>query len=272
MKKYQIPYHYLMFNFLLKVPTIKKIISSIGIRVLKLLNKNRGYFKINNIKMFLDFLDPIDREIILDQGYEKKEISFLNKLINSNKINHFIDIGANCGIYSFSIALYCKNLNVLAFEPNKEAFEKFSKTLKINSNILKNIKIFNFGLSNKKSKLKMRSKVKYGYSQTGGSVIHDGKIYNDVEIYDANFEVGDEKLDLIKSNIAIKIDVEGHEYNVLLGLKKLLTNNNCILQIELFDKNFDKSNNFLMDNNFKILKVKSNLNNIYKNYFYTNYK
>ena len=50
----------------------KKIISSLRIRILTFFNKNRGYFKIKGIKMFLDFLDPIDREIIINQDDEKK--------------------------------------------------------------------------------------------------------------------------------------------------------------------------------------------------------
>jgi hypothetical protein len=58
----------------------KKIISSLGIRILTFLNKNRGYFKINGIKMFLDFLDPIDREIIINQEYEKKRNISINKI------------------------------------------------------------------------------------------------------------------------------------------------------------------------------------------------
>ena len=255
-----------MLSKLAKIPVLKKLISSLGIRILKLLNKNRGYFKIQKINMFLDFLDPIDREIIINQNYEKKEISILTNLIENHKVNYFIDIGANCGIYSFQIASHFNNLNILAFEPNKEAFKKFSKTLEKNSEVFKNIKIFNFGLSNEKSILKMRSMIKHGYPQTGGSVVHDGKIYNNVDIYDADFEVADEKIKITNSNIAIKIDVEGHEFNVLLGLKKLLTNNNCILQIELFDENFEQSNNFLINNNFKkINETKSGLNCFYTN-------
>ena len=260
-----------MFNKLLKVPILKKLISSAGIRILRLLNKNRGYFKIQKINMFLDFLDPIDREIIINQEYEKKEISILTKLIENHDVNYFIDIGANCGIYSFMIASYFENLKILAFEPNIEAFNKFNKTLEGNIKLFKNIKIFNFGLSDKKSRLKMRSLVKHGYIQTGGSTIHDGNTYKNVDIYKADFEIGDQKLNLSNSNISIKIDVEGHEINVLLGLKQLLTKNNCILQIELFDESFEQANNFLIDNNFKkISENKSDPNNIYKNYFYSN--
>ena len=66
----------------------------------------------------------------------------------------------------------------------------------------------------------MRSKFKYGYTQTGGSTIHDGKQYDDVKIYDANFKVADEFLNLKNSNLIFKIDVKVMELNVLKGLKK----------------------------------------------------
>ncbi len=260
-----------MLNILSKIPILKKIISSLGIKVLMLLNKNRGYFKIREINMFLDFLDPIDRELIITKEYEYKEISTLTKLIDNNKIKYFIDIGANCGIYSFNISLKYNNLNILAFEPNVDAYQKFNKTLNGNIDKFQNIKVFNCGLSDKKAKLKMRSKIKHGYIQTGGSTVHDGRTYNDVNIYDADFVKGDEKIILTNSNLAIKIDVEGHEFKVLLGLKNLLTKNNCILQIELFSDNFEKSHNFLVNNNFKIISdIKSSDKNIYKNYFYSN--
>ena len=45
-------------------------------------------------------------------------------------------------------------------------------------------------------------------------------------------------------------------------------NNKCILQIEIFENNYEKINNFLINNNFnKILEDKSN---IFNNYFYSN--
>ena len=59
----------------------KKLITSIKIRFLKILNKNRGYVNIGDTKMFLDFLDPIDREIIVNQIYEVEEIEYLKNYI-----------------------------------------------------------------------------------------------------------------------------------------------------------------------------------------------
>ena len=74
-----------MISKLIKFPILKRLIPSISLRFLKILNKNRGYFKVNDFEMYLDFLDPIDREIILSQEFEKQEIDFLINEIKLNK-------------------------------------------------------------------------------------------------------------------------------------------------------------------------------------------
>ena len=117
----------------------------------------------------------------------------------------------------------------------------------------------------------MRSLVKYGYRQTGGSTIHNDENYEDknyknVKVYKANFKIADEVIDINNSVLAIKIDVEGHEYNVLKGLKKIINNNKCILQLEIMNNNFEEVNKFLLENKFyKIDEVKNRSNYFYKN-------
>ena len=87
--------------------------------------------------VYLDFLDPIDRKIILYNEYEHDSVSFLEDLFAQHSISNFLDIGANSGYFSFYFANKFKNLKVKAYEPNLEAFEKFKKTL--NKNLFKNI-------------------------------------------------------------------------------------------------------------------------------------
>ena len=119
-----------MLSYFIKLPILKRLIPSLSIRILKFLNKNRGYFKVKNLIMFLDFLDPIDREIILTQNFENEEIEFLLKKIKHYKIKNFIDIGANCGYYSIFITKYIRQIQTVAFEPNQEAYYKFQQSLK----------------------------------------------------------------------------------------------------------------------------------------------
>lgn len=254
-----------MIKNLMKFPILKRLIPSIGIRALKLLNKNRGYFNINGTEMYLDFLDPLDRKLILNKSYEIEETKILLDLVGKYYSEYFIDIGANSGYYS--VELSKKNFKVLAFEPNVEALLKLNKTIDYNDNLKNKIKIFPFGLSDKDSKLLMKSKIKFGYIQPGGSSVTDPIEEKNYKTYYANFKKGDEVLDFNNKNLAIKIDVEGHEFKVLNGMINTLKVNKCILLIEIFKENFEKINTFLIKNNFSLIdKVEKRFNYFYRNF------
>ena len=256
-----------MLSKIAKLPILKRLIPSLAIRILKIIGKNRGYYSIKGIDLYLDFLDPIDREIILFNEFENPEIEFLINEIKEKKLNYFLDIGSNCGYYSFKIAEKVSNISIFSFEPNPEAYFKFSKSLLKNSKLSNKIKLENFGLSNENKKLKMQSMIKFGYAQTGGSAVIEKSINEKYHEFYADFKIGDEYLNLSNKYLAMKIDVEGHELNVLQGLKKTLDSNKCILQIEIFNSNFEKVENYLNAlgyNNFNIVQERSN-------YFYSNF-
>ena len=59
-----------MIKYFIKFSFIRKLITSLGVRLLKLLKINAGYFNIDGLKMYLNFLDPTDRIIILNETYE----------------------------------------------------------------------------------------------------------------------------------------------------------------------------------------------------------
>ena len=258
-----------VLKFLIKISILNRTIAIVALKILRILKKNRGYFNIEDNVMFLDFLDPIDRKIIISQKYEERELSTLHELTKNFDAKYFFDIGANNGYYSIKLAELYKDIEIIAFEPNNEAYFKFKKTLDLNPKISKRVTLYNFGLSDQNSTEKMRSKVKYGYAQTGGSTIHDGKKFDDIKIYEANFKIGDQILNIKNSNLIFKIDVEGHEINVLKGLTNIINCNNCIIQIEIFKENFELINKFLLENKFE--KVNIEINN--SNHFYSkNYK
>ena len=72
-----------MLSKIAKLPILKRLIPSLAIRILKKIGMNRGYYSIKGIDLYLDFLDPIDREIILFNEFEKPEIEFLISEIKS---------------------------------------------------------------------------------------------------------------------------------------------------------------------------------------------
>ena len=77
-----------MIKYLIRIPILKRLIPSIGIRLLKVIKKNRGFFNIDGFKMYLDFLDPIDRAIILNKTYEVLFYVFFSSVIFSRVSEH----------------------------------------------------------------------------------------------------------------------------------------------------------------------------------------
>ena len=97
-------------------------------------------------------------------------------------------------------------------------------------------------------------------------MVFSNKLKNHTTFF-ADFKIGDQYLKLNHEKICIKIDVEGHELNVLKGINKTLINNKCILQIEIFKKNFKLINNYLLSLGYKkIFEIKKSSNFFYKNF------
>ena len=254
-----------MRGLFLKIPILKRLIPSVGIKVLKLFNKNKGFYNIDNILFYLDFLDPIDRKIILYNEYEQDSVSFLTDQINQHYIPNFLDIGANSGYFSFYFANRFKNLKVKAYEPNLDAFDKLKKTLTKNS--FENVEIFNYGLSDIEKKVKMITWYKHGYPKTNSVILEDNHDIKNSKIFETNLKVGDELLNYKNEKLCIKIDVEGHELSVLKGLAKNLKENKCMILVESGDVKFGDVNDFLIKNNYKqIFKSRLRLDYVYSNF------
>ena len=83
----------------------------------------------------------------------------------------------------------------------------------------------------------------------------------------ADFKIGDDYVKLTDEKISIKIDVEGHELSVLKGIINIIKKNQCVLQIEIFSKNFEDVNNFLLSFGYKnFYEISHRSNYFYKNF------
>lgn len=139
----------------------------------------------------------------------------------------FYDIGSNTGWYSLVAATVGNAGYVYSFEPLEEHVlcERESVTLNRKDDY---VSVFEIALSDASGKSIIR------LAGSGTSLEHD--------FLEADFgkrEVQVEKLDIFKKKEAlknpdfIKIDVEGHEYQVLLGAKKTLEESHPALFIEI---------------------------------------
>lgn len=159
--------------------------------------------------------DPIDKriiplEIINFGDYEQSELALIKKMLAKDSI--VIDIGANIGWYTINLAKYLQRGGILAFEPMPKTFTYLKKNLHLNG--LHNVRLFNYGLSDKEAKLPF----KYDPKLSGAaSLSYKGKgkttriVYGTVRKLDAILPRLARKIDFIKC------DVEGAELLVLKG-------------------------------------------------------
>jgi len=259
---------FLIINkYLTKIPILKRIYPSILSRLLIILNKNIFIVKFRNILLRINIQDPIDKIIFYKDSYEEEQIKFLKNYIDKNNIEKFIDIGSNIGIYSLIIGKSFKKIKILSFEPVHNTFDNLNYNVHLNR-LTRNIRIFNFGLSNRSGSKKMIALKKKNYIQSGGYsfYIPKRKIHKNEIIEHYKSKIGDSVIKFKNKNIIIKIDVEGFEKEVLYGLKKLLLQNKILIQIEIFQKNLNKINKILKNHKFKLINQIKNSNDFY----YTN--
>ena len=168
----------------------------------------------------------------------------------------------------YSINLSKKELDIYAFEPIVENFNQLEKNVLINK--IYNIKAYNCALSNVKKSATMWVPDK---DRTGGFAIYNK---NDEALTKYSIkniikkviqsDIGDDLLDIKNSVIAIKIDVERHEEEVLFGINKLLENNKIVIQIEIFDERKKQIFDLLENKNYYLI------HSIEKDYYFTNFK
>ena len=229
---------------ILKLPILNRLYPSVVRRILMTIGKNKISIIINNFIFEIDIRESIERKTYFLKSYEKDRMSYL--INNSKNSDILIDIGAHIGFYSILTSEYFNQ--VYSFEPNFRNYQKLLKNIK-NNKLERKIKTFNHGLGEKKQKLKGISANKGKLIQTSGfSISKHNKTGEDVLILK-----GDDAVKLVNKNLTIKIDVEGYENNVLKGSETTLKNNNCFIQIEIWDKNLKNVLRFLKNLNYQKL-------------------
>lgn len=234
---------------ILDIPVLKRIYPSIVRRFLMLIGRNKNEIKIGKYIFELDIRESIERKTYFLGHYEKERIEYL--LENSKEINSkvLIDVGANIGFYSILLSDQFNQIH--SFEPNKRNYEVLIQNIKRNF-LSDKIKTYFHGLGDKKETLMGSSRSKGELFQTSGFAVSKNIITGE----EVSIVKGDDILEFIDQIITIKIDVEGFELSVIKGLNKILENNYCFIQIEIWDKNYEDVLLFFKKLNYrKILTI-----------------
>jgi FkbM family methyltransferase len=162
--------------------------------------------------------------------YEPLQPYVLVSLAEKLDCHVFIDVGANIGAYSLFLSTVPSIRTIHAFEPSPASFRQLNSNLELNrlgtrakghqQAVTAAPATLTFGVANALS----------GTNSVVSTSIHEA------ESFEQQIEVEGVKLDDVLSlrdeRICMKIDVEGHERDALLGMRETLSRNTAVVQIE----------------------------------------
>ncbi|HET6373089.1 MAG TPA: FkbM family methyltransferase [Candidatus Polarisedimenticolia bacterium] len=180
---------------------------------------------------------PIRYRLHLTEDSCEQELRFLDRIINKREIG--IDVGANDGLYSYNMSRLFKR--VYSFEVN----EALTKELEAYNP--GNIETITKGLSSKAGSAVLHIPMLHGRPLTGWGSLSledlpatEKRLTKEVEICTLD------SLN-IKPVSFIKIDVEGHEMEVLRGAAQTLKRDRPRVLIEIRPRNLDEVYSYFAD-------------------------
>ena len=166
---------------------------------------------------------------------DQKELNLLKKISDRSKI-FFFDCGANFGFYSLFIASLNQKNKILAFEASPKTLEEFEKNIEINN--FKSIQVKNLAVSNLiEEKLDFYESEKDWESSVDKSNFNKGL---KISVKTTTLDKVSENISLTDFFTVMKIDVEGHEMNVIEGSLNLIEKFSPLIIIE-FSKFISKN-------------------------------
>ena len=173
-------------------------------------------------RFLFDWRHSLDKKVALEL-YEHDQIYYFLGALKQVKPDMFIDIGSHAALYSVVLKSNFPELEVHAFEPDRTNLCQLYANLFVNG-MTKSIQVHEFGLSNQAGRITFddseatSSRGTRRISNTGNSTIEIQRLDN--VLHDRG------------RTVSIKIDVEGHECEVIEGAGVFLAANRCFLQVE----------------------------------------
>lgn len=184
--------------------------------------------------IYVNYCDHVEREIA-NGTYEKKYVNFFCSKVKKGFV--VVDVGTYIGYFSLLASERVGDKScVYAFEPVPRNYTRLLRNLRANH--AKNVKAYNFGLSDKNETLPFfipkRNPAESSYLQSSATEIVKGiKVEKDsAEVLLKSFDQFCMEQGLIKVDV-IKMDAEGAEMKILKGMANTLKSNDLLLFMEI---------------------------------------
>ena len=189
----------------------------------------------------VDLNDAIGKEAYLYGWYDKMVLDFARNVVKGLKSNQplaYVDVGANIGNHS----LYLGDLFdvVVSFEPNPVAYDRLKANIADSG--FDFIEAIPVGLSDRKDRRPFAIPNKYNLGSARIVAYEKAQFMIDVERGDVLLE------GRIEGDLAfIKIDVEGHEPNVVRGLEQVIKTHRPVIMFEYSSDTIRNDRLFISD-------------------------
>lgn len=173
-------------------------------------------------RFLFDWRHSLDKKVALEL-YEHDQISYFLEALDQVRPDLFLDIGSHAALYSVILKNRFPALEVHAFEPDRTNLCQLYANLFVNR-LTRDIQVHEYGLSDKAGSIafdtseETSSRGTRRISSTGNSQIEIRRL--------------DDMMHDTGRTVAVKIDVEGHESQVVDGARAFLAANRCFLQVE----------------------------------------
>lgn len=182
--------------------------------------------------------------------YEIDELEYIKQhIIKPDMI--YVDVGANIGNHSIFFSKTCSAHKVYCFEPIPSTCNILKKNLDLNT--CNNTEVYNIALAATEDYCSIK---RTDPNNIGGTQLKADK----------SGSIPAKKLDdypLSEINI-IKIDVEGMEYEVLIGAENSIRKNKPVILIEIWPENYSRTNSLLEKYGYSLRNAFPNNNYLFQ--------
>ena len=171
-----------------------------------------------------DLAIPYERQVWL-KAEEWDDLIFLRQLLSAGE--QFVDVGANIGLWTLTAAEKVgENGRIFSFEPNPATFTKLQKNVERNK-IQERVLLYQCAVSSKSGSEAFFCASEHNVSQLAE---HERADAITVRIVDLDSLL--EGAPCLNRIAGIKIDVEGHEFEVLKGAERTIRKHNPWIIVE----------------------------------------
>jgi FkbM family methyltransferase len=195
---------------------------------------SKGVFRRRDLNYELDLNEGIDFAIFLFSSFEPDVVAYYSRVLVNTSVA--IDIGANIGSHTLRMAKLCGESGVvIAVEPTAWAFDKLKKNMALNPPLRDRIRAVQafLGPSSASSlPSEVCSSWPMNVSSNSKDARSEGRSYSTAGAIPTSLDelvsqIGIPKVDLLK------VDVDGHEIDVLAGASETLRRFKPAVIIEL---------------------------------------